>query len=302
MSFGPIQMLDVIVDPTVDALLTDDGFDGQGDPVGPTDGVEDPRNPGTYVPHGGSGVSRRRHPLSPPPSPPSGPIALVQSSINGFGFDTAERNPVLAADVGTNHFLVAVIATVSADTNAGLTVQGSGVGMVYTEVPGAEQYQDPLFGNYLRISIWYHISSSSADGSQEKVLRVTPTGSALQMDVCMLEYRNVVLASPLDSVNGNAVAGSFPTDWTAHSVAVNGPDELIIAGFASANTDETGNFSATNGYTLIKQLPNGSISPYFSDISLFVQHKLLLQVADEPTAHDIGGNQYVSIGASFRKA
>lgn len=63
MPFGPIQMLDLIVDPEAYATLTDDGVDGQTPPGTPgsegggldSGGVLDPRT-GHYVRHGGSGA------------------------------------------------------------------------------------------------------------------------------------------------------------------------------------------------------------------------------------------------------
>lgn len=63
MSFGPIQMLNVVVDPTTVAFLTDDGLQGQTPPGEPgssgggldSGGTLDPRT-GRYVRNGGSGT------------------------------------------------------------------------------------------------------------------------------------------------------------------------------------------------------------------------------------------------------
>jgi hypothetical protein len=139
-----VQLLDTIVDPTVDALLTsfdDPGFNGDtvildpstnnfapagdpygggaGDPANPTgnptgDGFTLARNPLRRIRDGGSGIPPNRHragtgTVSPPPPPPPTTIQFVQEKHENFGA-TAAGSLAFDADVAQGDLVAVVVA------------------------------------------------------------------------------------------------------------------------------------------------------------------------------------------------
>lgn len=173
---GPIQLLDILIDPVAFAFLTDDGVDGQSPPISggywnSSNGVLDPRT-GKYVRPGGSGV---------PPQQAGAkvlPNAVNDTLTVNIG-DSATPANVLANDTysGTPSILIL----------SGPLLDGATAVVTGTGTSSRISYTPP--------------SSGSANLSDEIVYRLRATGNAngsgnlRQRDTATL-FVNVVAFNP----------------------------------------------------------------------------------------------------------
>jgi hypothetical protein len=287
-----IQHLAVIVDPQAPAfrnefLVPDDTW------------VEDPLNPGLYVPPGGSG--------NPPSSPQQDTnIAFVQKKgQNGFGIVSTEQTMVFDNAVwnGTNDRLVVIVVGTSHSSNFGVTVtvESDATGGTYTRVgqgSGNDGYSREMLGtDEVTISLWYRFVTSDAG---EQTIRVTPSAAAF-LKFFGANFSGLNAAPFVDrAFNSSGVA---TTALTTGLVDIAGEGRLLIGAFAlgSSNTlnyegedDVEGLFQYEVGGTITSPLTGAPVMSAAYWISPNI-------VEDEIEATPRTGSvTYVAVGASFK--
>jgi hypothetical protein len=238
-----VQHLNVIVDPTVDALLAEfeDWTDGgtpdpstnnaaDGDPDGPL-----ARNPGRSVRPGGSGVQPTRRSRNTPPATGHRQSKVAEFEwIFGSATNGAGRTDTLAFDrpVLRKSLLVAAFCTinVAADVTTPVHTVSDSLGLHWTEAP--DSWQGPLpalpapsFPGALRL-FWAYVTTRQASApcavSVATTVNRNPASSVLAADspavaLAVLEYTGLEYAPGLTTVRD---AGAI--DHNAQFVAVTG--------------------------------------------------------------------------------
>lgn len=227
-----IQHLNVIVDPQAAALQQ--VFIVPGD-----DWVEDPLNPGFFVPPGGWGF--QPNPNAPPPAPGGG-IAFVQSSndrrewIDPPGgertYDFAtwfDSEPVIGNTLvvalmtveDTPGSALNVTATVTNDSGATYERLGSGGangGYERVTVPSGEQ---------MTVSLWRKKVAATAD----QTLKINMSDPDVFVHWIMVEYANVANSTPAGFAFNNSAGPT--TALSTSGFTLGSANQMALAAFAT---------------------------------------------------------------------
>lgn len=243
-----IQHLAVIVDPQADRL-------GLTTAVPQDDWVEDPLNPGFYIPPGGWGYQPNPN-SPPPPSPPTSSIAFVQSANGTTNTFSSPDQPLVltlgAAPVAGHLLIVVVKHSFSSDHNqvnpsdviVSTAVQNSG-GTAFAQAGSTVVATNSSFvalnpGNpqivyWEHYSIWYRVSTGAADQTIHVISNPTSTGGEdateeIEIIGHALEYSGTATTSVFSAANGNEdSAGDTPTTLSSGNVATTANGLIVIA-------------------------------------------------------------------------
>lgn len=281
-----IQHLAMIVDPQAAALRNN--FTVPGD-----DWVEDPLNPGYFVPPGGWGN---------PPSPRTTPatVAHVQSKRTKFNGVTGTQSAAFTSSVTFNNTLIVFVASQVDGTSGSGVMVTNGASTAYTQVGSYIEILDPRsVSNYLRLSCWKKTANSGVD---DNTVKVSLSDVVIVMAVTQLEYSGMPTSGQTDSTTTNSDLSLSPTPpATTGNVAVLGDNELILGAFATIF--DASSFTPGAGFTIRPSVDDGTDF----DLRLNVVEKTGLQnPANNPTAAtgttSGGEDPYVAIGATFKAA
>lgn len=264
---GVIQHLNVIVDPQAPYLPQN--FTVPGD-----DWVEDPLNPGHFVPPGGWG--NQPNPNAATPDDPTAEVSLEQSVVDGYEDAAVETTTVFLASVGTNTLVLAVIATKSLTANATVTVKNAALDN-FTQIGAYKRFTK--LGSEFSVSAWYRRADA---GPSDRSLKVTPSVSSTLV-VAGMEWLGVN-ASVVGNTNSNS--GNAAT-MTAGNVAASDDDEAVVGIFLAGLSPDTVTPGA--GYTLEIDHNDGTLDN--TDIQLYVTYRLNLDLpnSSNPSATFAGG-------------
>lgn len=293
-----IQHLNIIVDPTGPAL-------GQNFVVPDDTWVEDPGNPGQFVPPGGWGW--QPNPNLPPNQPPTD-IAQVQKKS---GFDTinavstGDFNVVFDANPVSGHLLVIAVASTEQDLAATgedvvtVTVTNGAAG-AYTQIGSYVSANGTVTSSgvtvYRRISLWYRVSTGVV---ADKTVTIdyspdTLTDNVADVRAFCIEYKNTD-ASPFNASatrNSNAAISSLsigPVSLTSRGL-------LIVA---IASDIGQGGLPITVSPFMTRQFP------ITNTLNLFDRHPLSVPTTETFSFTFLGydsGAGIAMISASFKKA
>lgn len=285
----PVQLLDVVVDPTTPALLFGDA---PGDTLGDPSDVPDPstnntfvRNPGRFVRPGGSGVQPSRNTRGHGHATPD--IEFVQQSAateQASGADT-----LVFGTVPLSQSLLVLLIATEGDGSA-VSAQNA-FGNTYTLAGSAHSFSN--FGVVFGAQVLYREATA---GTFEKTVTVDPGGTNSWYGIA-LEYKNVKTpsGSAPDGSAGNADSG-FPTSWTCTNCAVSGPADLVVGLFVKAFGTTAFTFGA--GITERANHTQTGASP--TDISFYAGDKLPAAAAFAIAGTISGGGEpYAGAAASF---
>jgi hypothetical protein len=285
---GEIQHLNMIVDPQADRLRQNFIVPGN-------DWIEDPLNPGTYVPPGGWGnpPNPNASPPSPPP-PPSTPAYVQSKGLQSTTSDTSTRSVTFDATADTDSTVVVFVATTSAQTGVTVDVENNAATNL-TQAGSYYEVEHPAGGGvFCRVSMWYKTVNA---GSNDSTLKATPSDNSA-LTICALEYSGVVTTSQLDGTSGTTDSTLSPAVLTTGNIAVNGANEVAVGCFADHTDNDT--FSAGAGCTHRIGFTDGSAAPRINVVDKY----LLNNPGDDPTALTgnitLGNIPYVAVGASFK--
>jgi hypothetical protein len=231
---SPIQHLNVLVDPQDPAL----------DITGGT--VPDPstnnlsvRNPGRFVPVGGSGQQLNRNVVSNAPQPGR----LVQSS--SFFMDSSFPSQIISygAQPGLNNLLFMVAFGVSVagaipgqGSPPGFSGIKSGGGQLWTQVGGGGYVANGAFPDsfsphtdVVEVSMWYYYATAGATDQQVNIVSPSFPGmdNSQLCHVTLLEYAGLA-GGPINQAKSAPSGNQSP--WTSGALALsNLPNELVIA-------------------------------------------------------------------------
>ncbi len=280
-----IQMLDVIVDPTSDALPQN--FNTPGD-----DWVNHPRFPGVLIPPHGAPWSPRNESNSPD-------ITHIQSKRTAFDGVSTEQSVSFASAPNTGNTIVVFVASlVDAVSGMGVDVK-NGAGTALTQVGSYIEIEDPRsVGSYVRLSCW----KKAVNNAQDQTIKVTPSATVVTMKMTQIEYRGMPTTGQVDTAVTNSDITNPPAPpATTGNVAVLGDNEMLLGAFATV-FDASG-FTPGTGFTCRPNADDGSDF----DLRLNVVEKTGLQSpADNPsvaTGTTTGGEDpYVAIGVTWTKS
>lgn len=247
---GLIQHLNVIVDPTTDALI-------QNFEVPDDTWVEDPLNLGTFVPPGGWGVPPNPNATQPPD--PTATLAFEQSAVEGFDTVSTEQTKNFTTTPGSGSLLLAFVATGDNDANTTVTVTNGSLA-AYTQVGSYERFTKA--GVEFTLSLWKRTASA---GASEIAVKVTPS-SECDVVVGALEFSGVN-ATPVGDSNSNT--GNAAT-MTTGAITIDLGTECVVAGFLAGLSPDT--VTPDAGFTLEIDHNDGTVD--FTDIQLYVIYDL----------------------------
>ncbi len=274
----PVQHLQIIVDPTTDALTQNfDTPDGTW--------VEHPRFPGVYVPPGGGG--NQPNPNADQDDPPSVALDFEQSFVDEFALTTTEVTANFDTTPGNNS--LCLVCVVSEDVvvagNATVAVTNAN-GDAYTQV-GA-YVRNTKIGTQFSMSVWRRVASQ---GAAEIGVKVTPSAE-VTLAVAGMEWSGPN-ATPTDSTSTNSGNSASPSTG---NVAVDLGTEAVVGFFAGVLAVDTVTPSA--GYTLAVDLQGGGVS----GILLYGTYRKLAPVGNEnPSVTWAGGaDDFVAFGVELK--
>lgn len=315
----PVQHLNVIVDPTVAALLASDPA-----AMSPPGAIPDPstnnaaggstdpndplvRNPDRTIRPGGSGIQPNRH----VPSSPS-QIEYVTSAEDSFTTGGTE-SVVIADPPNVGDLIVVSVWTRDVGGNP-TTPQVSGVtnnsGDPFANVGGSLYFAEGTFSPPsqpnsdvpVSLSMWYKVAAGAGDQTVKATVGGL-CGLAIHIDV----YRGTANLGPLtDKVKVEQVSGTNPCPFAG--LDLNGTSPQLVAAAFVVNTIGEPDVSAPTGYTLRTQPSSGWTT--FSGASGAVMDKRIasgvgpesagaILTTNPPFTDVIGG--YVGIAASFHR-
>ena len=241
----PVQHLNAIVDPTIEALLanfpevmsppgnsipdpsTNNAAGGSTDPDNPL-----VRNPDREIRDGGSGIQPNRK------LPPRPGIQFVQKA-EGYAFVPAPNQAAdatfAATPVSGRMVIVGVWSSTSdaADFNTVHTVT-NGAGAAYAQIGGAFNYVTANNGvtDEVRLSLWWRVATGvAADATVHAATTFTGAAVSEELLVGALEYSGVHSSGPTANAANTAITPTTLTP-TAGSVALNGSTgQMVVAAF-----------------------------------------------------------------------
>ncbi len=220
-----IQHLAVIVDPQAEAYR-------QEFLVPDPDWVEDPLNPGTFVPPGGWG---NPGPGAPEEEPASS-IAFVQKKgQNGFGLTAAMQTMVFDNPVhnGTDDRLVLIFVGTSHNVNLGLQVTVESDAGAFTRIGQGnadDGYRRMVVGGFeTSISIWYRMVSADAG---EQTINVTPSALGF-LKFFGADFSGLDTAPTVD----NNFASGSGSSLSTGIVDIAGEGRLLVGFFGMGSSD-----------------------------------------------------------------
>lgn len=279
---GLIQHLNVIVDPTTERLP-------QNFLVPDETWVEDPLNPGTFVPPGGWGVPP--NPNANPPVPEAD-IDFEQADIEGFDTAAGEQTFNFSTSVGSNSQVLAVVVTNSVTTNLTVTVQNGSL-HAFTQV-GSYERRTKL-GLEFTISLWRRKAVDGAGDQSIKVTSSDPAPETVDIVVGGVVLSGVNVTSPLDDTS-QSQGNTDPMN--TGSIGVTADGGAIVAAFAGILAPDT----VTYGGSLVAAAEHGDGTLDSTDIQLYIAYRLNLAAGASLNAsaqYDGGADDFVAIGASF---
>jgi hypothetical protein len=231
---NPIQHLNVLVDPQ------DPNLDITGGTVpDPSTNNLSVRNPGRFVPVGGSGQQLNRNVVSNAPKPGR----LIQASA--FFMDLTYPSQILSytsqPGLGNLLFMVAFGASVtgalpSQGSPPGFSGIKSGGGHLWTQVGGGGYVANTgfvdtgsAFLDVIEVSMWYYYATAGSTDQQVNI--VAPVfGSMDDSQLCqvtLLEYAGLA-GGPTNQAKQSVTSNLSP--WTSGALLLsNVPNELVIA-------------------------------------------------------------------------
>lgn len=263
-----IQHLAIIVDPHATALPQN--FETPGD-----DWVEDPLNPGTFVPPGGWG-----NPGGAPDAEAA--LAFVQSDVEGFDFTSVESTANFPTTPGDGSFILAILATGSNTLNVTLTVTNGALN-AFTRIGAYKRFSKA--GVEHSLSLWW---KEAADGASEMAVKVTPSATA-DLLIGMMEFSGPAAAPVGDTANNSGNALTMTT-----GSMTGGDGDAVVGAFLAAQAPDTVTPGA--GYTLQINHPDGSVD--LTDLQLYVIYRILaVGGAENPQATFTGGaDDFAALG------
>lgn len=269
-----MQCLEVIVDPTVDALTQN--FETPGD-----DWIPHPRFPTIMIPPGGA-------PWQPNPNAdqPSVALTLVQDNVQGYDNVATEQTLNFSTTPGDGTTLIVVVVTLDNDLTTTVTVT-NGAANPYTQIGAYKRIVHGL-GPELSMSLW---RKEASDGASEAAVKVTPS-SQTELKVGCMEWRGADLTTPIGNTANNS--GSANPMTTGNIAVAGSGGEAVVGCFAAAFAPDTVTPGA--GYTLVINSPDGSVDN--TDIQLYVVAKENVATGNEnPQATFAGGaDTFVALG------
>ncbi len=279
---GPIQMLNLIVDPTTAALQQN--FDS------PTsEWTENPRVPGQYVPPGGTGY--QPNPNADTPAPPSTALAFEQSDVEGFDNPLGSPEaPDYTSTPGVNSISLVFVVTTDTGTGATVTVTDTSLN-AYTQVGTYQRFTK--VGKQVTLSAWKKTVTSGLSDKTLKITSSAPANGTLVAGLMNLSGQNI--ATPLGTESEQQTNGAA---MSAGAITVPTTGDAIVVAFAAAFSPDTVTPSA--GYTLQIDHNDGTLDS--TDIQLYVLYKLNCTAPSEtPTATFAGGaDDYAAIGFAVK--
>lgn len=265
---GLIQHLNVIVDPTTERLP-------QNFTVPDETWVEDPLNPGHYVPPGGWGV--QPNPNVTPPANPSLTLDFEQSFVDGTNLVTTEQTFSYSTQPGGGRISFVWVVTHDVASGATVTVTNAS-GDAYTQVGAYVRRTHTLSGNQFSLSLWRRTLTSAAGEIDVKVL----PSQEVTLCVAGLEWSGQN-ATPLGDTN-SATGNTNP--MSAGAVTVDDGTEAVMMACCGILAPDTVTPSA--GFILEVDHNDGSVDN--SDIQLFVIYRKTVPAgAVTPTCTYAGG-------------
>lgn len=283
-----LQHLNVIVDPTTEALLPDYPL-GATTTSDPSTNNGSTRNPGRTIPQGGSLVQPTRQ-LRPPETTT---LALEESGYTGFASSAAERTHTLTGIPASGELVLAIVGTNDNATGTTVTVT-DGAGNAFTQV-GNYVRNEGLAGIEDTLSLWRRTSAGAADDQSIKVL---PSAGVSGMVIGHMVWSGQN-ATPLGTSVENFEdygAPTDPMDTTNFTIPTTG-DAAIGIFFATLSPDSV---TPNAGYTLEINKDSGVADA--SDTQLYVTYKLNCTAGNEQaTALFAGGaDAYSAIGVAIK--
>lgn len=277
-----IQSLYVIVDPQAPGL-------GQNFHVPGDDWIEDPLNPGTFVPPGGWGLPGATEEEEEE-------VAFVQAKgeqVDSVGPIQVSVTFDSAVTIDNDVFLF--VAT-TADTAGCEVAVVNNVGTALTQVGGyLDQEQLAASNIFVALSLW-RIRATAVGNT---TLKVTPTIDA-GVSMGALEYSGLLNPGPLDDTAENEDPALAPANMTTGNLLIGFDGDLAIAGFAN-ELDGTVGWTPGAPATSRVSLPQTVDGPMLRVSDRFPVDTISSPI--EMTGQVDGGDTpYVALGASFKKA
>ena len=285
-----IQHLNVIVDPSGDALQQN--FEVPND-----DWVEDPLNPGTFVPPGGWGYSGGA-------TQPVSEITYIQGKRQKFDADTIQQSVAFPSAVTNNNTIVVFVATGADVSGVHVTVENNTSPTGWAQVGSYIEITNPVggTGSVQALSCWKKTANS---GSNDNTVKVQP-GNSAEMAIVILEYAGMPTAGQVDTaVTNSDDTLSPPAPATTGNVAVLGSHEMVLGAF-STNFDPSA-FTPGSGFTCRPSSDDGVDSGPVPEFRLNVVEKTGLAFpGNNPTVAtgttSGGEDPYTAIGVSWKKS
>lgn len=276
-----VQMLEVLIDPTTDALIQN--FETP-DP----DWVPHPRFPGILIPPRGA-------PWTPNPNAEQpADITFIQegdAQVDATG--PIQVSATLPSNPTTNNTIIVFVATESNAVGTTVSVVNNGGTALTQEGAYSEQEQLSGSGVFISLSCWIR----RVTGVNDKTIKVTPSADA-GVSIAILEYKKITATSPLDDHAETQDPSLSPPNMSSGSLLIHANGDMAIVAFANGG-DSTVGWTVGTGQNDRVNLHEG-LGP-----SLRITDKLPVATTDSPltlTGSVNGGDTpYVSFGATFKK-